>query len=150
MPNGVAALASGGLDSSVMLWELTKKYEEVIPIYIRCGLYWEDVEQSVLKDFLVKLGNKKIREVQILDVPMLDVYGDQWYMNGEKIPGYHEPDEHWDIPGRNIMLIAKTAIWCKVNGIDKIAMASLTSNPFPDATRKFIAGFTQRTTITPS
>ncbi len=134
-----AVLASGGLDSGVLLAELARGHEEVFPIYVRCGLPWEAAELDFLRDFLGALGEPRIRSVEVLSVPMDDVYGRAWYSSGEGIPGYAEPDEAWEIPGRNVILIAKAAVWCKLRGIPRIAIGTLAGNPFPDATAEFAA-----------
>ena len=135
----VAVLASGGLDSSVMLAELTKRFVAVHPIYVSCGLVWESEEKMYLREFISKLGNPRIKEVCVLTLPTTDIYGDQWFTTGEGIPVYHDPDEEWEIPGRNIILLAKAAVWAKLNSISQIGIGSLGSNPFSDATEKFFS-----------
>ncbi|MFQ5741842.1 MAG: 7-cyano-7-deazaguanine synthase [Acidobacteriota bacterium] len=133
----VAALASGGLDSGVMLVELTKTHQQVCPLYVRCGLFWEEVEKTFLQAFLKKLGHPRIQPLRELHFSMGDLYRDRWYSNGKEIPGYHDPDEAWEIPGRNIFLTTKAALWCKVHGVGQMALGSLASNPFRDATPEF-------------
>ena len=135
--NRVAALASGGLDSCVMLGELAKTYGEVYPVYVRSGLRWEETELAVLRDFVGALRKSGVKSVQVLHIPMEDVYGNHWSTGGEPIPGYHDPDADWEIPGRNLMLIAKAAVWCRLRNIGVIALGSLRSNPFSDATPEF-------------
>ncbi len=135
--NRVVALASGGLDSCVMLGELAKSFEKVVPVYVRCGLRWEEIELGVLREFISALSNSRILPVEELHAPMADVYGRHWATGGDEIPGYHEPDERWEIPGRNLILIAKASVWCKLRGIRQIALGSLVSNPFSDASLEF-------------
>lgn len=45
-------LASGGLDSCVMLRELAAREAPVIPVYVRTGLLWESAEIYRLERFL--------------------------------------------------------------------------------------------------
>lgn len=135
--NRVAALSSGGLDSCVMLGELGKSYDEVIPVYVRCGLRWEDTELAALRNFVAALRNSRVKSVEVLHVPMGDVYHGHWSTDGDGVPGYHDPDEDWEIPGRNLILMSKTAVWCKLQGIHSIALGSLKSNPFSDASSEF-------------
>ena len=134
-----AALCSGGLDSAVMLAELAKSCGSVYPIYVRCGLAWEEEERKALDRFLRALGSPAIRRVVVLDFPMNDVYGQAWYASGVGIPGYHEADQRWEIPGRNMILLSKAAVWCALNSIETIALGILSTNPFPDATPRFFA-----------
>ena len=140
---GIAVLASGGLDSGVMLAELAKAAEVVYPIYIRCGLFWEETELRFLRDFVSTVGDSRILEPRSLEFPMDDVYSGQWQTTGTGIPGYYEADERWEIPGRNLILISKTAVWCKLHGVGQIGLGTLGSNPFSDATPEFFASLGQ-------
>lgn len=136
----VAALTSGGLDSCVCLAGLAESHDAVHPVYIRCGLAWETAEIAVLKRFLARLRDQRIQDVTELDLPMNEVYGQAWYASGAGIPGYRDPDEAWEIPGRNILLLAKTAVWARLHSVNRIAIGILSGNPFPDATLEFFAG----------
>ena len=137
MRSAVTALASGGLDSCVMLGELAKSYQEVYPVFVRCGLRWEENELVALQDFVDALHQERIRPIRELHFPMNDVYGSNWYTGGEAVPAYHDPDQVWEIPGRNLILISKTAVWCKLHQVEAIAIGVLRSNPFSDATPEF-------------
>ncbi len=137
--NRTAALCSGGLDSAVMLVELAKSGGLVCPIYVRCGLAWEAEERHSLDCFLQEIRHPAIRRVVVLDFPMKDVYGEAWYSSGVGIPGYHEADQRWEIPGRNLILLSKAAVWCALNSTETIALGILSTNPFPDATPRFFS-----------
>ncbi|MBI4444743.1 MAG: 7-cyano-7-deazaguanine synthase [Acidobacteria bacterium] len=135
----VAVLSSGGLDSGVMLAELARTHLEVFPIYVSCGLYWEEPEQEFLQRFVSKLENPRVSSIQVLKFLMSDLYASQWYLSGNNIPGYHHSDAEWYIPGRNLILLSKTAVWCKLNGVNRMALGCLSGNPFPDATPAFFS-----------
>jgi 7-cyano-7-deazaguanine synthase len=135
----VAALSSGGLDSCVCLAALAEDHDTVYPVYVRCGLAWEVAEIEFLARFLAKLDNRRIREIKELSLPMDEVYGNAWYSSGVDIPGYRDADEAWEIPGRNILLLAKTAVWASLHSVNRIALGTLGNNPFPDATPEFIS-----------
>jgi 7-cyano-7-deazaguanine synthase len=137
MADGVAVLSSGGLDSAVMLVELCQRFEQVHPIYVRCGLFWEKKELSFLRAFVKEVDRFAIQQIQVLDFAMDDVYQKEWYATGRDVPGYHEADEEWQIPGRNIILTAKAAVWCRLNGIDSMAHGTLNGNPFADSSPEF-------------
>lgn len=139
MNDRVAVLLSGGLDSAVMLAHLVKHYQHVQPVYVRCGLFWEEMELEFLRKFLAAFNNAAIQEVQELSFQLDDVFGEGWYTHSTRIPGYDDPDEHWMIPGRNVVLISKTAVWCKINRVHAIAHGTLRENPFADATPGFFA-----------
>jgi len=133
----VAALTSGGLDSCVCLAHLAHSHDAVYPVYIRCGLAWEAAEMVFLKRFLARLGDQRIKDVKELTLPMGEVYGETWFSSGEGIPAYRDPDEAWEIPGRNILLLAKTAVWASLHSVSRISIGILSGNPFPDATPAF-------------
>ena len=135
-----AVLVSGGLDSCVMLVLLTRSARRVSPVYVRCGLVWEDEELERLDAFLEAVAHPRIDPVQVLDLPMEDVYGGLWHTSGAGIPGFHEPDERWEIPGRNLVLLVKAAVWCRLNSVGGIALGILGTNPFSDASAEFFDG----------
>lgn len=136
----IAVLASGGLDSSVLVAEMAKA-AEVYPIYVRCGLVWEEMELKGLRSFLDALDNPNVRPITELLAPTTVIYGDHWSVSGAKVPSADEPDEAVFIPGRNIILIGLAAVWCSTHGVSRITIGSLGGNPFPDATPEFFESF---------
>ena len=130
-------LASGGLDSSVMLAELASGGREVFPIYVRAGLMWERHELGALRRYIRRLKLDSIHAVSVLRLPMGDVAGGHWSITGRKVPGYRAALSSNYILGRNLSLLSKAAIFCAYNRIGEIAMAPLESNPFPDARPEF-------------
>jgi 7-cyano-7-deazaguanine synthase len=133
-------LASGGLDSSVLLAELAHKGRDVFPVYIRAGLRWERAEVAVLRKFITALGRGNLEAVVVLDFTTVDITRDHWSVTG-KVPGYRASLTSNYIPGRNLSLLTKAAMFCARNCIGEIAMAPLQSNPFPDARPEFFRAF---------
>lgn len=136
----LALLASGGLDSSVMLGEAAHVYQSIIPIFVRVGSVWEDEEFEFLKRFIKALHKPNIKPIVTLHQPVQDLYGPHWSLTGEGVPMHGAPDEASFLPGRNVLLLAKPLLWCLMNGIPELATAPLGSNPFPDATPEFYDG----------
>jgi len=136
----VAVLASGGLDSSVLVAEMARA-AEVHPIYVKCGLAWEQVELKGLQAFLNALDNPNVMPLTVLAAPVTELYGDHWSLSGKDVPDADAPDEKVFLPGRNILLIGLAAIWCGTHDVSRIAIGSLAGNPFPDATSEFFASF---------
>jgi 7-cyano-7-deazaguanine synthase len=136
---GVAVLVSGGLDSAVLCVELRKTYPQVHPLYIRCGLRWEETELAALRGFLdaVRPQFEGIAPLAVLDEPITDVYGRHWSTGDSAVPGAETPDEAVYLPGRNLLLTVKAAIWCRLRGVRALALGCLGSNPFPDSTPEF-------------
>jgi 7-cyano-7-deazaguanine synthase len=137
----LAVLASGGLDSCVLLGEAARVYPAVWPIFVRVGSVWEDAEFESLTQFCEALGTNRVKPVVVLSQPVNDLYGRHWSLTGEGVPMVGEPDEASYLPGRNVLLLAKPLLWCLANGVPELATAPLATNPFPDATDAFYDGF---------
>jgi 7-cyano-7-deazaguanine synthase len=133
----LAVLCSGGVDSAVLLAESLHIYPAVHPLYIRTGLKWEAVELAYLRRFLEAVQAPALRPLTTLEQPAGDLYGAHWSVTGREVPDAESPDEAVYLPGRNVLLLAKSLLWCHLNGVPEIAMAPLAANPFPDATPEF-------------
>jgi 7-cyano-7-deazaguanine synthase len=134
---GVAVLASGGLDSAVLVAEFLGEGRVVQPIYIRFGLAWEVTEEAHLRRFLDTLPSAGLRPLVTLELPVADTYGSHWSLSADDVPDAHTPDEAVYLPGRNLLLLAKSSIWCALNGYPVIALGTLKGNPFADSSREF-------------
>jgi len=137
----LAVLISGGLDSAILLGDALRREDRVHPIYVRCGLAWEIVEFDYLRRYLDALRRPALAPLAILDQPVADVYGPHWSITGEGVPGANDPDEAVFLPGRNVLLLAKSLLWCHLHKVPTLALGSLGTNPFPDATPAFFTAF---------
>jgi 7-cyano-7-deazaguanine synthase len=137
----IAALASGGLDSSVMLRDLALRGATVLPVYVRAGLSWENSEIRSLERFLAAAEIPGCETLAILDLPVADLYGDHWSISGRDVPGFDTSLDSNYLPGRNLLLLSKIAVFCALHDADRIAMAPLADNPFPDGTPQFFRSF---------
>ena len=79
--------------------------------------------------------------LHILDEPVADIYGPHWSTTGSRVPDAQSDDEAVYLPGRNVLLIAKAAVWCLLRDIDELALGCLQSNPFPDSTPAFFRDY---------
>ncbi|MGA2603094.1 MAG: 7-cyano-7-deazaguanine synthase [Verrucomicrobiia bacterium] len=140
MKRSVCALVSSGLDSCVMLASLARRYREVYPVFIRQGLVWETAENRALCSYL-RTTHIRHEPLTILDLPSNDLYGKHWSTTGKGVPGAKTTDEAVYLPGRNLLLLSKAAVFCALHQIDTIAVGSLGHNPFRDATPKFFRDF---------
>jgi 7-cyano-7-deazaguanine synthase len=134
-----AVLLSGGLDSAVLVADEAAA-GEVQPIYVSAGLAWEAAEREIVSSFLARAPlNGRVRPLVSLSVDMRDVYAaTHWAVEGRP-PGYHTPDEDVYLPGRNVILLGKAAVYCAAAKIDRLVIGTLAHNPFPDATPEFRA-----------
>jgi 7-cyano-7-deazaguanine synthase len=111
---------------------------EVQPLYVRVGLAWEHAEREAIARFIDAAGvDSRVRPLAVLSVEMTDVYPrSHWAVQGRP-PEYHSPDEDVYLPGRNVILFGKAAVFCAAAGIGRMVIGTLGHNPFPDATPAF-------------
>jgi 7-cyano-7-deazaguanine synthase len=133
----LAVLISGGLDSAILLGDELRRAVRTFPIYVRCGLIWEDVELAYLRRYLQALKSPLLQPLMTLDQPVADLYGDHWSLTGREVPGADSPDEAVFLPGRNVLLLSKALLWCHLNRVPALALGSLSTNPFADASPEF-------------
>ena len=133
-------LASGGLDSCVLLADLAGR-AEVFPVYVAAGLAWEEEEQRALAAYLEAVRAPSLRPLTVLSLAAQPLLDGHWSLTGRAVPGADTLDSAVFIPGRNVLLFALTAVWCATHDVPEIAIGSLGDNPFPDATPAFFEGF---------
>jgi 7-cyano-7-deazaguanine synthase len=129
------------MDSAVLMDQYLERGWTVVPLYVRTGCIWQDAEQSAIQRFLAAVARPRLRPLVVLDMPLVDLYGNHWSISGDDVPDDTTPDEAVFLPGRNPLLLIKPAIWCWMHGIKELALATLASNPFRDATPEFFARF---------
>ncbi|MEX2306784.1 MAG: 7-cyano-7-deazaguanine synthase [Pirellulales bacterium] len=134
-------LLSGGVDSAVLLDQLLGRGWRVVPFYVRTGCIWESCELNAVRRLLKSLAQPRLLELVLLDMPLMDLYGDHWSMTGTEVPDETSPDEAVFLPGRNPLLLIKPALWCRMHGIEQLALATLADNPFDDASPEFFTQF---------
>ena len=100
-----------------------------------CG--GERQEVAGLRLFLDQVDRPGLQGLVELDEPVAGLYGDHWSVTGQAVPGRDSPDESVGLPGRNLFLITKAAVWCGIRGVETLAIGTLASNPFPDGSDAF-------------
>src|SRR5262249_24807341 len=121
----LAVLISGGLDSAILLGEALDACPTVHPLYVRTGLSWESVEISYLHRFLEAVQRPALQPLHILDLPVLDLYDKHWSVTGENVPDAQTTDDAVFLPGRNVLLLAKTILWCHLHQVPAVALGVL-------------------------
>ena len=139
--NRVGVLLSGGLDSCILLGHLLDQGHRVRPIYVRCGLYWQPEEILACELWLKAMNSPHLEELVSLAMPLGDLYESHWSISGTDVPRRGSADEEVFLPGRNVLLIVKAALWCQMHGIGRLALAPLQANPFDDARPEFFDAF---------
>ena len=132
-----AVLLSGGLDSAVLLAEEAAE-RDVQPLFVSAGLAWEAAERATIEALLANAWvGDHVRPLVALTLDMRDVYAPtHWAIEGRP-PLYHTPDDDVYLAGRNIVLLAKAALYCAMSDIHRLVVGTLAHNPFPDATPEF-------------
>ena len=136
----VAVLVSGGLDSAALVASLVVE-GPVVPIYVSCGLAWEEAERAAVAELSAVLATSSLRPLIEFAMPLEDLYGDHWSVCGQGVPGATTPDEAVGLLGRNAVLAIKPLLWCAREGVGSLAIASLAGNPFEDASPAFFRHF---------
>lgn len=134
-------LLSGGIDSSILLSQLLARGWQVVPFYVRTGCVWQASELKAVEQFVAKLDGPACQDLVVLDMPLDDVYGDHWSFSGRNVPDEDTPDEAVYLPGHNPLLLIKPAMWCRMHDISHLTLATLSNNPFSDATPEFFTRF---------
>lgn len=135
----IGVLASGGLDSAILVSHLAEQGRQVQPIYVDCKLHWQREEQGGLRAYLEAEARTNVAPLVVLELPLADLYGEHWSLTGRATPDARTADEAVYLPGRNLLLSVKPAIWCQMHGIGELAIGVLESNPFDDASEAFFA-----------
>lgn len=139
----IAVLTSGGIDSNLLTAFLLKRFREVWPVYVCCGFVWERAELFWLRRYLAALKGKGLRSLTVLNLPFGDIDKKGWWMTGRGTPDRHSADKNVLLPGRNLLLLSKAAVFCATREISLLAIGSLRGNPFSDATREFFRSFSR-------
>lgn len=133
----IGVLASGGLDSAILISHLLDQGQRVQPFYIRSNLFWEAAELTGLQAYLAAVATNRLLPLVVLQLPLEDLYAGHWSVSGQRTPDASTADDAVYLPGRNLLLIIKAALWCQLHGIERLALGVLGSNPFADATPDF-------------
>src|SRR5262245_2131749 len=101
----IGVLASGGLDSSILIGDLLRQGRRVQPFYVRTGLLWQAEELPALERYLAAVAAKGLAGLVVLDLPLADLYDGHWSLTGRETPGADTPDVAVFLPGRNALLM---------------------------------------------
>lgn len=133
---GTAVLFSGGLDSAVLLAHAARE-GPVQPLYVSVGLAWEAQERAAAEALLHSEAFTGVPPPVTLHADMHDVYPRTHWAIAGTAPAYDTPDEEVYIEGRNIVLLAKAAVYMARARLPRVLIGPLAGNPFPDATAEF-------------
>jgi len=109
-----------------------------VPLYVKSGLFWESEEREAVRK-ICNWFEKDVGPLVQIDVPVASIYGDHWSVTGQDPPGVDSPDEAVFLPGRNLLLLSAAGLWCRQHGVTRLAIGTLDTNPFSDASKGFFA-----------
>ena len=133
----VGVLTSGGVESAALIAWALERFNRVTPLYVRAGLRWESAERRWLGRLVTRLASARLDAPVVLDVPVRDLYGRHWSVTGRGVPDADSLDSAVYLPGRNLLLLSKAAVYAALHGLDALAVGPLKDNPFSDATPAF-------------
>ncbi|MBI4356023.1 MAG: 7-cyano-7-deazaguanine synthase [Candidatus Omnitrophica bacterium] len=135
----VCVLVSGGLDSAVLVAELSRRARRVWPLYVQTGLPWEAQERRQLQRYLRAVRRRSIAPLTVVSCAAAKLYRRQlWAVTGRRVPGARSDDRAVYLPGRNLLLLTLGGIWCAERRMPHLAIGWLAGNPFADATGPFV------------
>jgi 7-cyano-7-deazaguanine synthase len=143
----ICVLASGGLDSSVLLTELSRSYQQVFPLFIRCGLRWDDVELTWLERFIAATKITAIESVHVMSVDLSSICASHWSVAGVHVPQGTDTRDSDYLPARNLLLLSCASVFCSHQQIDTVATGHLQHNPHPDGGDAFFESFQKTASI---
>ncbi len=137
----IAVLFSGGLDSAILLGQQLQAGRQVWPLFVDCQWIWQPAELLAARQFLAAIAQPALQPLIVLQMPLADLYANHWSITGQAVPTAAEPDANVYLPGHNPLLLIKAQIWCRLHGVGQLALGTLSSNPFADATDGFFRQF---------
>lgn len=136
MGKSIGVLYSGGLDSAALIGAFLSNGYDVWPVFIQCGLRWEKQEIYWAKKFLRAAANPRLHPLATAQLSLDEAYQKNWSHTG-KTPGRASDDKDVFLPARNLLLVTKALLFLSSNKIYRLALATLSGNPFPDASRAY-------------
>ncbi len=130
-------LLGAGSDSAGLILVLLREGHSVLPIYVRCGFFWESAELFWLRRLLRTFPAKRVLPLKLVTMPVHSLYGNHWSLTGKGSPKAASPDSAVFLPGRNALLLTAAAIVAAPERVSQLALGILRSNPFGDATPQF-------------
>jgi 7-cyano-7-deazaguanine synthase in queuosine biosynthesis len=126
--NSVCLLMSGGIVSLALLDYYSKQFPHVIPVYIHMGFRWEECELYWLKKYLRGHKGENLEALEILHLPLRDSFQSHWSVTGVKTPTGKEHLKDIYLPGRDLVMLNKAAIFSAAAGSVNLAVGFLKSH----------------------
>ena len=126
----VVCLASGGIDSTIILFMLKKENHKIFPLYIDYGHKSASMEKKSLEKICEQL-TVKLKFFELKDLSSI--------YSGLTDPAI-SPLENPYFPNRNLLFLTIASAYAYQNSIKIISIGLIDNVIFPDQTKKFVKG----------
>jgi len=132
----ICLLASSGLNTLCLLKRFSVAGAKVHPVFIQAGFRWEEAELFWLKKYLRNTKMAGVQPLEILQLPLRDVFGMHWSVTGVKVPPFAEKADVF-LPGRTLAMLLKAGVMASVHGFESVAIGTTKDARLPDASEAF-------------
>lgn len=134
----VGALFSGGIDSAMLLVHLLEQGCYVQPIYLRTGLPAEREELLAAVRYLRAIRCKSLGKLVSLALPLDDLL-DSPEISEPPLSGSVLFADAGELAGSELLMITKGAVWCRLHGLDALALARPLGDLPAESQHRFLA-----------
>lgn len=120
-------LASGGVESAALIRFMLDR-GEVVPVYVRVGFPYEQVEAWKIRKLLDVFDDARLHPLREIVLSGLSLH----------LPPVLAREEDVEIPLRNLILAGTGALVAHEVGARGVAMGTLGNAPFPDNNRNYL------------
>ena len=124
----ITCLASGGMDSTVLLHRLKVENHKILPLYVNYGQKAHKKEFRCISDQCSKLG----LSLNCIDISNLHLISSG--LTSKHISSVDKPI----FPNRNLILLSIATSFAFDNNCDIVAIALLGDSTFPDQSKEFV------------
>ncbi len=94
-----------------------------------------------LTRWLARLSHPSLKPLTISDLSLRSISAGHWSLTGRGVPSRSSADAAVYLPARNVLLLTHAAIYAVTRRVSRLAVGTLASNPFGDATPNFFHAF---------
>lgn len=118
-------LASGGLDSTVLAYKLTKEGHNILPLFIDYGQHCIDTEYEKLTKLIPNSMKHHIHSINLSDIFK---YSSSRLIHSANLWEDKVTADDMYLPYRNLLFLSSAAVFAQSKGIEKVYAAFINSN----------------------
>ena len=89
------------------------------------------------------MRHPNLQPLRVVPFPLRSIYGSHWSITGRRVPSARSADAAVYLPGRNVLLLSLAAVVAAQRDMYALAIGTLKSNPFGDASPRFFSKMAQ-------